>query len=260
MLHHVLVRRLYFDLTLTSHNRTGRGLCAASERDPGGAVENLVDRLLADPQFGIRWGRHWLDVARYGESNGDDGLGRNATFPHAWRYRDYVIDAMNRDSGYDGFLREQLAGDLLKANTAEERNRHLVATGFLALGSKPASAMNSNFAMDVVDDQINVVSTGVLGLSVACARCHDHKHDPIPTRDYYALAGIFSSTQTLYGAAGNEKLTAPPTDLHPLRSRLEVVQKQPDRSKKPEFAAGYQDVIESFKPVISESLTEFPKI
>ena len=257
---HVLVRRLYFDLTgLRPTAEQVADFVQHHERDPGGAVENLVDRLLADPQFGIRWGRHWLDVARYGESNGDDGLGRNATFPHAWRYRDYVIDAMNRDSGYDGFLREQLAGDLLKANTAEERNRHLVATGFLALGSKPASAMNSNFAMDVVDDQINVVSTGVLGLSVACARCHDHKHDPIPTRDYYALAGIFSSTQTLYGAAGNEKLTAPPTDLHPLRSRLEVVQKQPDRSKKPEFAAGYQDVIESFKPVISESLTESPE-
>ena len=113
---------------------------------------------------------------------------------------------MNRDSGYDGFLREQLAGDLLKANTAEERNRHLVATGFLALGSKPASAMNSNFAMDVVDDQINVVSTGVLGLSVACALL---TYNTIRfARDYYHWR-YFSSTQTLYGAAGNEKLTAP---------------------------------------------------
>ena len=93
----------------------------------------MVNRLLASPQFGVRWGRHWLDVARYGESNGDDGLGRNASFPHAWRYRDYVIDALNEDIPYDRFVTEQIAGDLLPAETAAERNRHLVATGFLAI-------------------------------------------------------------------------------------------------------------------------------
>ncbi len=169
----------------------------------------MVDRLLSNEQLGVRWGRHWLDVARYGESNGDDGLGRNASFPHAWRYRDYVIDSMNADIPYDRFLKEQIAGDQLPAETAEERNRLLTATGFLAIGAKPAVAMNSNFAMDVVDDQINTVCSAVLGLSVACARCHDHKHDPISTRDYYALAGIFSSTETLWGAAGKEGLTAP---------------------------------------------------
>ncbi|MDB4353159.1 DUF1549 domain-containing protein [bacterium] len=177
-----LVRRLYFDLTGLPPTAEQVSNFAQDHQQHGdGAVKQVVDRLLAGPQFGVRWGRHWLDVARYGESNGDDGLGRNATFPHAWRYRDYVIDAMNRDPGYDRFLREQIIGDTLKATDAAEKNRYLVATGFLALGSKPASAMNSNFAMDVVDDQINVVSTGVLGLSVACARCHDHKHDPIPT-------------------------------------------------------------------------------
>ena len=128
-----------------------------------------------------------------------------------------------------------------------------MATGFLAL-DQTRLCDEFNFAMDVVDDQINVVSTGVLGLSVR-ARCHDHKHDPIPTRDYYAL--VFTPRHCT--AAGNEKLTAPPTDLHPLRSRLEVVQKQPDRSKKSEFAAGYQDVIESFKPVISDKLTASPE-
>ncbi len=255
----VLARRLYFDLTglpptvmqletfVENHQRRGQR-----------AVEQLVDRLLAEPQFGVRWGRHWLDVARYGESNGDDGLGRNATFPHAWRYRDYVIAALNRDPGYDRFLKEQIVGDLLKAGDADEKNRHLVATGFLAIGSKPASAMNKNFAMDVVDDQINVVSTGVLGLSVACARCHDHKHDPIPTRDYYALAGIFSSTETLYGAAGNEKLTAPPTPLHELRSNWSVQQVRPDRSKTPVFAEGYQEALQEYQPLIRESLTDHP--
>ena len=142
------------------------------------------------------------DVARYGESNGDDGLGRNATFPNAWRYRDYVINAFNSDVPYDRFLTEQIAGDLLPAKSAEQRNRQLTATGFLAIGSKPAAAMNSNFAMDVVDDQINAVCTTVMGLSVACARCHDHKHDPIPTRDYYALAGIFRSTENALWCVG----------------------------------------------------------
>ena len=122
-----------------------------------------------------------------------------------------MIEALNRDTPYDRFLAEQIAGDLLPAKDDAERDRHLVATGFLALGSKPAKAMNNNFAMDVVADQINVVSTAVMGLSVGCARCHDHKHDPIPTQDYYALAGIFTSTETLWGKAANEGLTAPPT-------------------------------------------------
>lgn len=215
----VLFRRLHHDLLglpptpdrlprfLRDHARRGRA-----------AVADLVDELLASPSFGERWGRHWLDVARYGESNGNDGLSRNPTFPHAWRYRDYVIDAFNRDLAYDRFLTEQIAGDRLAAETASERDRQKIATGFLALGAKPAKAMNSNFAMDVVDDQIDVVGTAILGLSVACARCHDHKHDPIPIRDYYALAGIFVSTETMWGAAAHEKLTAPATPLHELES------------------------------------------
>ena len=186
------------------------------------ALERVVDHMLASPQFGEQWGRHWLDVARFGESNGNDGLSRNPTFPHAWRYRDYVIDAFNEDMPYDQFLTEQIAGDLLPASNDIQRDRQLVATGFLALGSKPAKAMNENFEMDVIDDQINVVSAGVMGLSVACARCHDHKHDPIPTRDYYALAGIFKSTESLWGVAANEALTAPATDLHVLQSAAHV--------------------------------------
>ena len=186
------------------------------------ALERVVDQMLSSPQFGEQWGRHWLDVARFGESNGNDGLSRNPTFPHAWRYRDYVIEAFNEDMPYDQFLTEQIAGDLLPASNDIQRDRQLVATGFLALGSKPAKAMNENFEMDVIDDQINVVSAGVMGLSVACARCHDHKHDPIPTRDYYALAGIFKSTESLWGVAANEALTAPATDLHVLQSAAHV--------------------------------------
>lgn len=218
-----LVRRLYFDLLgLPPSMDDVEKFVSECELDRVKAVQTLVDDLLARPQFGERWGRHWLDVARYGESNGNDGLGRNPTFPHAWRYRDYVIDAFNSDVPYDRFLTEQIAGDLLPNESPAERDRHLIATGFLAMASKPAKAMNTNFDMDIVADQIEVVGTGIMGISVACARCHDHKFDPIPTREYYALAGIFTSTQTMWGIAANEALTAPTTDLHVLKAAPKV--------------------------------------
>ena len=229
----VIVRRLYFDLiglppTLREVEDFVSGRVTLSQ---------IVDRLLDSPQYGERWGRHWLDVARYGESNGNDGLSRNASFPHAWRYRDYVIAAFNSDTPYDQFITEQIAGDLLPAATAEQRDRQLIATGFLAIGAKPAKAMNDNFEMDVVADQIGVIGSGIMGLSVGCARCHDHKTDPVPTRDYYALAGIFRSTETLWGAAGLQSLTAPQTALHELATA-------PKASAKPEVEA----VIAANKP------------
>lgn len=218
-----LARRIYFDLVgLPPTKKQVDEFVADYQLRGGDALSQLVDRLLASPQFGERWGRFWLDVARYGESNGNDGLGRNPTFPHAWRYRDYVIAAFNADLPYDRFLTEQIAGDLLPHESPAQQDRQRVATGFLALSSKPAKAMNSNFEMDIVADQIDVVSRGILGLSVACARCHDHKFDPIPTRDYYALAGIFTSTETMWGTAANEGLTAPPTDLHVLQAAVPV--------------------------------------
>ena len=165
-----LVRRLYYDLvglppTLAQIEKFAQAHNANAQT----ASENLVDELLASPHFGERWGRHWLDVARYGESNGNDGLARNPTFPHAWRYRDYVIRAFNQDTPYDRFIKEQIAGDLLPAKSDLERDWNKVATGFLALGAKPAKAMNVNFDMDVVADQIGVVGSGIMGLSVACA-------------------------------------------------------------------------------------------
>ncbi len=218
-----LVRRLYYDLIGLPPTASDIERFIADHQQHGeAAIEHLVDRLLASPQYGERWGRHWLDVARYGESNGNDGLGRNPTFPHAWRYRDYVIDALNRDTPYDQFLAEQIAGDLLSSESPQQHDRQRIATGFLAMGSKPAKAMNTNFDMDVVADQIDVIGRGILGLSVGCARCHDHKFDPIPTRDYYALAGIFTSTETLWGTAANEGLTAPKTDLHELKAASKV--------------------------------------
>jgi len=218
-----LVRRLYIDLLGLPPTKTEVDQFVADHQRRGAeAVSALVDQLLTSPQFGERWGRFWLDIARYGESNGNDGLGRNPTFPHAWRYRDYVIAAFNADTPYDRFLTEQIAGDLLPSDSPEQQDRQRVATGFLALGSKPAKAMNTNFEMDVVADQIDVIGRGILGLSVACARCHDHKFDPIPTRDYYALAGIFTSTETMWGTAAHEGLTAPATDLHVLQTATYV--------------------------------------
>jgi hypothetical protein len=218
---HTLIRRLFFDLT--GLPPTAEDIARAESETAAEPIHTLVDRLLQSPQFGEKWGRHWLDVARYAESNGNDGLSRNASFPHAWRYRDYVIQAFNEDLPYDRFLTEQIAGDLLPATTPEQRDRQLIATGFLAIGSKPAKAMNENFEMDIIADQINAVGSGLLGLSVGCARCHDHKNDPIPTRDYYALAGIFKSTETLWGAAAHQGLTAPQTPLHELKAAPKII-------------------------------------
>jgi cytochrome c553 len=185
-----LIRRATFDLT--GLPPTLAELDAFSADHSSQAFERLVDRLLASPAFGERWGRHWLDVARYAESTGS---ARNLPFPHAWRYRDYVIDAFNNDKPYDEFIREQIAGDLLPAATSAERAEHLIATGFLALGMKDVNQrFKVRYIMDNIDEQIDTVTRSVLALTASCARCHDHKFDPIPTRDYYALAGIFHSS------------------------------------------------------------------
>ncbi len=193
-----ILRRLCFDLiglppSLEQIEYFNRHYAA----DPQKTIEYVVDRLLDMPQFGERWGRHWLDVARYAESNGREV---NMTFPHAWRYRDYVIDSFNHDKPYDRFLQEQLAGDLLSAKTDAEWTTNLVATGFLAIGPKSLSERNPvQFAADLADEQLDTVTRVVLGTSVACARCHDHKFDPIPQSDYYSLVGIFASTETYFG-------------------------------------------------------------
>lgn len=161
----------------------------------------IVDGMLTSLHFGERWGRHWLDVARYAESNGND---RNVIFPHAWRYRDYVIKSFNDDKPFDQFVREQIAGDLIPSDDWRRRDEQLVATGFLTLGSKVLGEGDKDlFDMNLIDEQIDVMSRAFLGLTVSCARCHDHKFDPVPTRDYYALAGVFGSTESLYGPMTN---------------------------------------------------------
>lgn len=190
----VLLRRLYFDLIglPPSPEELAAFLDGGDDR-----YEKTADALLRSPRFGERWGRHWLDVVRYAESNGRES---NLTFPHAWRYRDYVIDAVNADVPFDRFLVEQIAGDLLPAKDDAERARLLIATGLLAIGPKNLAEMNkAQFSADVADEQLDAITRAVLASSIACARCHDHKTDPFSMEDYYGLAGIFKSTQTFYG-------------------------------------------------------------
>ena len=189
-----LLRRVSFDLV--GLPPTPEELDLFLRDDSPDAFRKVVDRLLASPRFGERWGRHWLDVARFAESSGKT----NFTYPQAWRYRDWAIASFNADKPYDRFVREQIAGDLLPADDDRSRAEQIIATGFLALGSKAHDAENrGQYSLDVIDEQIEASTRAFLGLTVACARCHDHKMDPIPQRDYYALSGIFRSTQTCSG-------------------------------------------------------------
>jgi hypothetical protein len=177
------------------------------------AFEKVIDRLLDSPHFGERWGRHWLDVARYGESNGRN---QNLPYNNAWRYRDYVINALNNDKPFPEFVREQLAGDLIPAKDNDDLHENWTATGFLVIGPKNFGEPNrEKLLMDIVDEQIDVTTRAFLGLTVSCARCHDHKFDPVPTRDYYALAGIFRSTETL-SAGGPGRPNQNPVSERPL--------------------------------------------
>ncbi len=188
------LRRATFDLTgLPPSEREVREFL--NDRAPD-AVARLIDRLLSSPRYGEHWGRHWMDVARYADSTGAD---EDHRYPYAWRYRDYVIDAFNRDLPFDQFVREQVAGDLLPAEDGSRVNlRGIVATGFLALGPKLIAEQDKpKMFYDIVDEQIEVTGRAFLGLTLACARCHDHKFDPISTKDYYSLASIFASTRQL---------------------------------------------------------------
>ena len=166
------------------------------------AHETVVDRLLKSPHYGERWGRHWLDLVRYAESTANDA---NAVMAHAWRYRNYIIDAFNNDLPYDQFLIEQLAGDLLPPTESVAINtRRIIATGYLMIGPKAlAETDKEQSRLDIVDDQIDVTGRAMLGLTLACARCHDHKFDAVRTSDYYALAGIFRSTEPFQNEVRN---------------------------------------------------------
>jgi len=183
------------------------------------AFAQLVEKLLASPHYGEKWGRHWLDVARYAEDN-PTGEATNPAYPYAWRYRDWVIEALNKDVAYDQFLKLQLAADKMPHTKRED----LRALGYL--GAAPVYHKDQRLSLDVIstflsddwDDRIDAVSRGLLGLTVACARCHDHKFDPISTKDYYGLAGVFASTM---------RSERPTFDLDPeLELRFQWVQRR----------------------------------
>ena len=183
-----------------------------------GAFARLVDRLLDSNQYGVRWGRHWLDVARYADSN---GLDENLAFGNAWRYRDYVIQAFNNDKPFDRFLTEQIAGDLLPDSNLETKT----ATGFLVLGAKVLAEPDmEKLTMDTVDEQLDTVGKVFMGLTIGCCRCHDHKFDPLKQADYYSLAAIFKSTKTFSGnntgaiKYWNEHSFATPAEIEELKT------------------------------------------
>ncbi len=187
-----LIRRATFDLTGLPPTPDEVDAFLA-DKSPD-AFAKVVDRLLRSPHYGEKWGRHWLDVARYSDSN---GLDENIALGTAWRYRDYVVKSINADKPFDQFLTEQLAGDLLESKDIPTRHERVTATAFLNLGAKVlAEPDKDKLAMDVIDEQIDVMGRAFMGLTLGCVRCHDHKFDPIPQTDYYALAAIFKSTQS----------------------------------------------------------------
>ena len=189
----VLIRRL--SVVLLGLPPTVEQLQQYRDQPDVTTLEKLVDQMLASPAFGQRWGRHWMDLARYADSN---GLDENFLFREAWRYRNWIIDAINADLPFDQFVTQQLAGDLLPWDTIEQRDRQRIATGFLVIGPKVLLGVGvDKQKMDVADEQISTIGRVFLAQTVGCARCHDHKFDPIPTADYYALAGILSSSQVM---------------------------------------------------------------
>jgi hypothetical protein len=188
-----LLRRVTYDLT--GLPPTPEEVAAFRDDTGADAWSKVVDRLLDSPAYGERWGRRWLDVVRYADSN---GLDENIAHGNAWRYRDYVVNSFNADKPFDRMIHEQIAGDLIPAESDSIRQEQLIATGFLSIGPKVLAEVNQpKMRMDIVDEQIDTVGRVFLGMTFGCARCHDHKFDPIETEDYYGLAGIFRSTKTM---------------------------------------------------------------
>ncbi len=178
-----LIRRMSFDLIgLPPTEREVEQFVAVRNSESSAAINPLIDQMLANPRYGERWGRHWLDVARYSDTKGYAYGREERRFVHAPAYRDWVLGAFNRDMPYDRFLLLQMAADQL----VPADSPYLDAMGFITGGRRFIGVTH-----DIIDDRIDVVTRGTMGLTVACARCHDHKYDPIPTADYYSLYGVF---------------------------------------------------------------------
>ena len=245
-----LLRRVTFDLTgLPPTRQEIRAFL--NDKSPR-AFERVVDRLLTSPRYGERWGRHWLDVARYADSN---GLDENLVYRYAFRYRDYVIQAFNSDKPYDQFVQEQIAGDLLPGPAdLETQYERWTATGFLSLGAKMLAEDDPvKMQMDIVDEQLDTMGRAFMGLTLGCARCHDHKFDPIPTEDYYSLAGILKSSKTMedfnvvatwheYVLAPKDQRDALNAHLAKIKSRNDAIQKITRAENHKLVAAGRQRV------------------
>ncbi|MFN0105406.1 MAG: PSD1 and planctomycete cytochrome C domain-containing protein [Bryobacteraceae bacterium] len=194
---YALLRRVTYDLHgLPPTEREIRDFVADQSPD---SFRKVVDRLLASPRYGEKWGRHWLDVARYADSTGND---EDHRYPYAYKYRDYVVDAFNNDLPYNRFVKEQIAGDLLPPEKGQGINRRgVIATGFLALGAKAIAQQDKKKMLyDVWDEQLDVTSRAFLGVTLSCARCHDHKFDPLTQKDYYGIVGMFASTKSFRDA------------------------------------------------------------
>ena len=234
-----LLRRLYFDLIgLPPTPSQMKDFQAAVAKDRKAAIEKTVDALLASPHFGERWGRHWLDVVRYSESTGG---GRTLLMKEAWRYRDYVVNAFNADKAYTDFIREQIAGDIIPGGTIAQRRERLTATAFLLLGPTNYELQDKTILeMDIIDEQMDTMGKAFMALTIGCARCHDHKFDPIRTEDYYGMAGIFKGTKVVVhsnvskwnerplpmDAAQEAKAKATATQMAALRKEINVLRKK----------------------------------
>lgn len=209
-----LIRRATYDLT---------GLPPATEDvelfwadDSPDAFERLIDRLLSSPAYGEQWGRKWLDVVRYADTAGEN---TDRPLPHAWRYRNWVIDAFNKDMPYDAFVKDQIAGDLIaKDGSSEEYSDHVVATGFLAISRRFGHNIDKDIHL-TYEDTLDTTGKAFLGLSLGCCRCHDHKYDPLTTRDYYGLYGVLESTKLSFPGCEPE---SSPRDLIPMMAPSQI--------------------------------------
>jgi hypothetical protein len=210
-----LIRRATFDLI--GLPPTPEEINAFLADDSPDAFAKVIERLLASRHYGERWGRHWLDVVRYADTS---GCNSDFPMPEAYRYRNWVIESFNRDKAYDQFLREQIAGDLLPHASDEERYQHTIATGYLAI-SRRFSSLAEEFHL-TLDDTIDNFGKALLGLTISCARCHEHKFDPIPQEDYYALYGIFQSTKYAFPGTEIYRHTQDMVPLEPARRVAEL--------------------------------------
>jgi hypothetical protein len=239
-----LIRRAYYDLTGLAPKPADVQAFLA-DKSPN-AFEKVVDRLLASPQYGEKWGRHWLDVVRFAETNSFE---RDGIKPNAWRYRDYVIDSFNKDKPYDQFVREQIAGDELPTVT----DQSVIATGIYRLGiwdDEPADKPTAR--MDELDDIVTTVGQGFMGLTLNCARCHDHKIDPIPAADYYGLVAIFNNiTPYSNGASVMEPIL--PADQKKAHEQEQLALEQRKNDVRGRISAFHKKAFDAWTPAEKEA-------